>query len=494
MNPVLLAIDIGTTSAKVCLFSPTLGLIRKSVQEYHLQTSENRVEAAAEVYLDAIRSGMRAVDASGVPIMAVGLTTQGETLTVTDGEGRPRRPFLVWLDQRANKEAEELSRLFPNETYYRETELPGLTGASPLAKALWLRRHEPQLFTGRHKLLLLEDCLLRLITGRFVTEKTMQTSTGWFSLRSDGWWQLALDAAGIEADALPELLESGVYAGHSTVAAEKCLGLPAGIPVFTGAMDQVSASYAMRCLMPGASTETTGTALVAGAVLKRLNGLERKRASRTTVYRHVEDGEYMLLPIGNTGGMCLTWFRDRFCPGMAYKTLDSLVKSVPPGADGLLFLPFLDGVVDPDLCPGARAVFFGGTLSMSREHFARAVMEGVAHLLADMLGIMDVWGVPPGPVCSLGGGARSPVWQRIKADVCNREFFTLPCEEAAAMGAALLAGRGAGVVGAVLPEPRVAARYLPSPRHRALYQAAHEKYQQLYRSVRPLFEGGSNHG
>ncbi len=494
MNPCLLAIDAGTTSVKVCLFSPALELIGKSVQEYRLQTSENRAEAAAEMYLDAIRKGLLAIDARNAPIAAVGLTAQGETLTVTDRQGCPQRPFLVWLDQRADKEAEELSRLFPIETYYRETGLPGLTGASPLAKALWLRRHEPQLFTTGHKLLLLEDFLLRLMTGRFVTEKTMQTSTGWFSLRGDGWWQAALDAAGIGKDALPQLLGSGAYVGRSTAAAEKCLGLPAGIPVFTGAMDQVSASYAVRCLMPGTSTETTGTALVAGAVLKRLDGLERTGASPTTVYRHVEDGEYMLLPIGNTGGMCLTWFRDRFCPGMAYETLDTLVKNVPPSAEGLLFLPFLDGAVDPDLCPEARAVFFGGTLSMGREHFARAVMEGVAHLLADMLGIMDAWGVPPGPVCSLGGGARSPVWEQIKADICGREFFTLPCEEAAAMGAALLAGRGAGIVGSALPKPRIAARYPPDPRRRALYQAAHERYQQLYRSIRPLFEGGSNHG
>ncbi len=488
MMPALLVIDAGTTSVKVCLFSAEMALIKKSVQEYGLKTSGSCVEAPAATYLNAIRRGVREVGGGEAPLAAIGLTTQGETLTVADAEGTPLRPFLVWLDQRAEEEAEALKQRFPDELFYRETGLPALTGATPLAKALWLKKREPNLIAPGHKLLLLEDYLLVFLTGRFATEKTLQTSTGWFSLRRDSWWPEALAAAGLTEDHLPELLESGVQAGTLTPVAARALGLPAGIPVYTGAMDQVSASYAMHCLQPGAAMETTGTALVAGAVLHSLDVLDRLGLPHTTVYRHVAAGDYMLLPIGSTGGMSITWFRNRFCPGADYAAIDRMARSVPPGAEGLLFLPFLEGAVDPDFCPAARGVFFGASLSMGQAHFARAIMEGVAHLLADLLEIMEKWDVAAGPVCSLGGGARSPVWTQIKADVCGREFITLSCEEAPALGAALLAGRSAGLCplnGA--PPMAVTARYAPDPENRGLYERAHEKYRALYRAVKPLF-------
>ncbi len=488
MLPGILSIDVGTTAVKVCFFSADMTLENKSVQEYPLETSGCRVEAGAGVYLEAIRRGLREVGGKSLPVSAIGLTTQGETLTVTDPAGSPLRPFLVWLDQRAGEEAEELKKRFPDDLFYRETGLPGLTGAMPLAKVLWLKRKEPRLFAPGNKVLLLEDYLLHLLTGRFVSEKTLQTSTGWFSLRGDGWWHEALDAAGLSENHLPELLESGVQAGSLTAQAAGLLDLCPGIPVFTGAMDQVSASFALNCLRPGAAMETTGTALVTGAVLRGLDGMGQPGLPRTTVYRHVTPHGYMLLPIGNTGGMSLSWFRDRFCPDADYAGLCRMAQSTPPGAEGLLFLPFLDGSVDPDFCPEARGVFFGASLSTGREHFARAILEGVAHLLSDLLDVMTRWGAPAGPVISLGGGARSPEWEQIKADICGREFLTLKCEEAAALGAALLAGRGAGLFPRdAAPSFAIGARYEPNPRNRAVYERAHQTYRALYQAVRPLF-------
>lgn len=488
MIPRILTVDAGTTSVKVCLFAADMTLQKKSIQEYRLEISGSRAEAGGGTYLEAVRQGVREVCADGASVAAVALTTQGETLTVADPSGEPLRPFLVWLDQRADSEAEFLKKQFPDDIFHRETGLPGLSGAVPLAKALWLKRHEPRLFTPGRRLLLLEDYLLHFLTGRFVTEKTLQTSTGWFSLRRDGWWPEALDAAGLSAEELPELLDSGMQAGVLTPAAASALGLPSGIPVFAGAMDQVAASYAMDRLLPGAAMETTGTALVTGAVLHSPDPTDRPGLPHTTVYRHVNAGEYMVLPIGNTGGMSLTWFRNSFCPGVSYSELSRMAQNAPPGAEGLLFLPFLDGSVDPDFCPEARGVFFGASLSTGRDHFARAVMEGVAHLLAELLETMALWGAPDGPVISLGGGARSAEWEQIKADICRREFITLPCEEAPALGAALLAARGAG-----MPMPDTApllagsVRYTPDPAHAEVYERARRKYRALYQAVRPLF-------
>ena len=159
-------------------------------------------------------------------------------------------------------------------------------------------------------------------------------------------------------------------------------------------------------------------------------------------------------------------------------------KSVPCGCDGLAFLPFLSGSVDPDACPEARAVFFGARLSTTRAHFARSVMESVAFLLRDFFGMLNALGCPADTVYSLGGGARGAVWQQIKADACGRTFRVPACSEATAMGAALLAGWGSGLIApGVFPCRGESAVYLPDNARAPAYDTAYSLYKKLYSAV-----------
>ena len=306
-------LDVGTTAVKACLFSPSLELLACSVQEYALRTQGERVEADAAQYKAAARAGLADAlsQAPGCIPAAVSITTQGETLTLADRSGEPLRPFLVWLDSRAENEAQALRSVLDNETFYKTTGLPEVTGALPLAKLLWLRKHEPDTFARAHKLLLLEDYLLHWLTGRFVSEKSLQTSTGWFDLHSDGLWHSGLAAAGASAELLPELLECGAPAGSLLPGPAAELGLPPNIPVVAGAMDQTAAALAAGCTRPGTVTETTGTALVMAACT---DAPMFRSGHHVTVYRHALPGKYLYLPIGNTAGMALRWFRDEFCP------------------------------------------------------------------------------------------------------------------------------------------------------------------------------------
>lgn len=493
-RPCIAALDVGTSSVKACLFTPELNLLACSVREYRLRTENGRVEARAEDYLEAAAAGMReALDmAPGWRPAALGLTTQGETLVPVGRAGEPLGPFLVWLDSRAGAEAELLSGAFDRETVYRATGLPELSGALPLAKALWLRREEPEVFARTEKLLLLEDYLLHWLTGRLAGEKSLHTSTGWFHLGRDDLWEEALAAAGIPVGMLPELLDCGEPVGPLLPGPAEALGLPPGIPVATGAMDQTAAALAAGCVAPGAVTETTGTALVAAACTEAPVFAE---GHHVTIYRHALAGKYLYLPIGNTAGMALRWFRDEFCRDLpadgGYAALDAQAAKVPCGSDGLVFLPFLAGSVDPDACPEARAVFFGATLSTTRAHFARSVMESVAFLLRDFFALLEGLGCPVRTVASLGGGARSGLWQQIKADVCGRTFTVPACTEAAAMGAALLAGWAGGLIEpGRLPETAPAGRYVPCEDNGPAYQRAYELYRRLYGAVRPLYGSG----
>lgn len=490
MPPCIAALDVGTTSVKACLFTPELELIACCVQEYALDTRGAWVEARPETYLAAARDAMRAALAAapGHRPEALGLCTQGETMVPADAQGQALRPFLVWLDSRAGAQAAELERILGRQRFYETTGLPQLSGATPLAKAMWLRENGG--LRGAERLFLLEDYLLGWLTGRAITEPAVQTSTGWYDIRHDRYWPEALEAAGISVRLLPACMPCGEKAGPLRREAAALLGLPEGIPVAAGAMDQTAAALAAGAAEPGAVTETTGTALVMAACTEH-PAFPRER--RVTVYRHALPGRYLYLPIGNTAGMALRWFRDVCCPdlpagGAGYAALDREAAAVPLGCEGVTFLPFLAGAPDQDECPGARGAFYGARLSTTRAHLARSVMESAAFMIRDFLSDLERLGCPAREVRSLGGGARSAVWLQIKADICGRVFRVPACTEAAAQGAALLAGWGSGLIAhGEVPPPREATAYAPDPALAARAEAAHGRYRRLYAALKPLF-------
>ena len=486
------ALDVGTSSVKICLFNPEMEMICRSVREYAIDARGNRVEADGRIYLHAIRDGMKeAVNAApGYKVAAIGVTTQGETLAPVDENGNPLRPFIVWLDDRADAQAEKLKASLEEMEFYRTTGLPEISGALPLAKLMWLRENEPEIYENTHKFLLVEDFLLYHLTGKFVSEKSLLTSTGWFDLQTDSLWEKGLEAAGICPDKLPAVLECGEQVGPLTEAAAELLGLEAGIPVVTGAMDQTAAALAGGCIKPGTVTETTGSALVLAACTEAPIFAQ---GHHVTIYRHALPGKFIYLPIGNTGGMALRWFRDQFCKELpkgeaGYDAINAMVSQIPAGCEGLTFLPFLSGSVDPDSCPEATGCFFGAKLSTTRAHFARSVMESIANLVRDFFEMLEDLGCPVQEVYSLGGGSRSPVWLQMKADVCGRSFRAMKSSEATAMGAAILAGWGAGIIEpGVLPPNAPAGCYVPDETHREAYENAYAQYKKLYRAVKPLY-------
>lgn len=490
MPPCIAALDVGTTSVKACLFTPELELIACCVQEYALDTRGGWVEARPETYLAAARDAMRAALAAapGHRPEALGLCTQGETMVPADAQGQALRPFLVWLDSRAGTQAAVLEKILGRQRFYETTGLPQLSGATPLAKAMWLRENGG--LRGAERLLLLEDYLLGWLTGRAVTEPAVQTSTGWYDIRHDRYWPEALEAAGISVRLLPACIPCGEKAGPLRREAAALLGLPEGIPVAAGAMDQTAAALAAGAAEPDAVTETTGTALVMAACTEH-PAFPRER--RVTVYLHALPGRYLYLPIGNTAGMALRWFRDVCCPdlpagGAGYAALDREAAAVPLGCEGVTFLPFLAGAPDQDECPGARGAFYGARLSTTRAHLARSVMESAAFMIRDFLSDLERLGCPAREVRSLGGGARSAVWLQMKADICGRVFRVSACTEAAAQGAALLAGWGSGLIArGEVPPPRETTAYAPDPALAARAEAAHGRYRRLYAALKPLF-------
>jgi sugar (pentulose or hexulose) kinase len=481
----ILTLDVGTTSVKTCLFDRELNLAASASREYALFTDGCLAEAEPERYLQAISACVRSLPGRE-NVRAAAVTTQGETLIPVDRAGRPLSRAIVWLDSRAERAAAELGAKLEPETFYRETGLPGLSGALPLCKLRQIREERPELYEKTDKFLLLEDFILRWLTGRTVTEKSLLTSTGYFSLQKDDYWDEALRLAGVDRDKLPEALECGEPVGRLLPERAEELGLPADALAVTGAMDQTAGALAAGCTGPGVVSETTGTAMVAAAYTDKPVFCAEHHL---TIYRHAQKGAYLYLPISNTAGMALKWFRDTLCPDLgdgpeSYEALDRLAEGSPPGANGLLFLPYLAGSVDPQNEPGAEACFFGARLSTARGDFVRAVLESVGFQLADFLSMLASLGCRAESIVSLGGGSRSPVWLQIKSDLCNLPVYTLPTSEATSLGAAMLAAKALCRQTGNVPRT-LACR--PKEDSRPAYEAAGRRWHELFAAVRPLF-------
>lgn len=504
----MLTFDIGTTSVKTCVFDRALRLCGHSNGEYQLITDQpGYVELEPETYMRAVVNGAReAIARAGIDakdVVSISCTTQGETFIPIAKDGRALHRAIVWLDERAGGEAAELGRLFPAEQFYRQTGLPEINGYTPVAKLLWLRRHEPELYQKTWKFLLLEDYIIYRFTGMCVSEKALATSTGWFQLASDGYWREMLDAAEIDVDKLPDLLECGAVVDAEVLPALRAeLGFDERVRMITGAMDQTAGAVGAGNLMPGILTETTGTALCLVATLDQPN---LNHPSRVTVYRHFAAGRYLMITISMTAGMFLKWFKDVFCAEESrqaeqehrsvYALLDDIVSAAEPGSNGLLAYPYLNGSLQPHSDPNVRGVFFGMGLDTKKEHFIRAIFEGIAFLLRENLDLIEaVNGIHVNEIRSLGGGAKSEVWRQIKADVVQRPIAALAESECASLGVAILAAVALGYypdAGAASACANAVTRAVsPNEQLASLYDRMYQTYSALYPRLEPLFASG----
>jgi sugar (pentulose or hexulose) kinase len=500
---LFLGLDVGTTSVKAGLFDAAGRRLGVAVREYQLRhPAPDRVEVDPDTWWAsstlAVRDLLAAPGLDARAIAGLAVSSQGETVAAVDGNGRALSPALVWLDNRATTEADALDRHFGRDLVYDRTGVPDVNPTWTAAKLAWWRRHEPRLFKAAARFVLVEDFMLRRLTGRFVTDPGIQCTTMLLDIRERRWWEPMLAHLDISPERLPEIAEPGSIVGALIPSAAEALGLTVGVPVIAGGMDQGAGAIGVGNVGGGMISESTGGALTIQAAVDHHGGDPTRQ---TPVYVHSAPATYLYCPVCPTGGMALTWFRDQFgtpetkraarTGRSAYDLLTDLAAGAPPGSDGLTMLPHLAGAFSPEYEPAARGVFAGFTLAHTRAHFARAVLESVAFMLRRNVELLARAGATATEIRSHGGGARSRLWNQIKADVCDRPIVTLEGEDAAVRGDAMLAAvalgafRDLGAAEAAFVAPRE--RFEPEAENGAAYDEAYDRYIRLFDALRPEF-------
>ncbi len=426
-----MGIDIGTTSVKTAVFDEALAQKISLAADYTLDSHGDTVEFDGEAYWTIVKGEIEKIKAR-MPVDALAIDTQCETLILTDENGVPVRPAIVWLDNRAVEEAALITAHFGHKRVYEVTGQPEITATWPACKLLWVKRHEPEIWSKTKKIFLLEDWILYKMTGKFISEKTLQSSTIYFDIHKGAWWDEMLSFIGVDKEMLPTL--------HSS--AQK-VGVYEDMAVVTGAIDQIAGAIGAGVVKQGTVSVMTGTTMVLFLPTTAMPQYDEK----SIVPCHYNyDDRYCLLSWTPTAGMALKWFRNALCDNFSFRELDELAAAVPAGSDGVTFLPYLCGSTMPKYNPAARGSFTGLTTEHGRGHFVRAVMESVACMLRSNL---EYLGLDVEEIRAMGGGANSPLWCQMKADMTGKRLVTLKNKETACLGSAILAAVGVGCFASV---------------------------------------------
>ncbi|MEG0639204.1 MAG: FGGY family carbohydrate kinase [Clostridia bacterium] len=496
----MMIIDIGTTAVKMSIYDESLALLRDATIEYQLITAENAIaEFDAEDYWRHLCTLAQRLEVSKLQVAGICVTTQGETLIAVDAAGKPLCNALVWLDGRAVSQGKKITSVIGTEAFYVATGIPECNGFCPVSKLLWFKEERPLLYERTAYFLLLEDFILFRLTGRFVTEKSLLTTTGYFHLGEDRVWVELLDLLSLDASKLPPALECGEPVGELCKEAMQALGLTQGVCVIAGAMDQVAGAIGAGNIVQGIVSETTGTALCIGATLHKT---ALQAGWCVPVYRHFRADRYLALPVCLTAGMVLKWFKDLFCEKeqalakergcSVYDLLSEEAAASKPLAGGLTLLPYFAGCVQPEALPAAKGVFYGVTLDTQKKDFVRAIMEGVGYMLRENVELLTQrLKVEISEVRSMGGGAKSAIWNGVKANILGKPVALMRNSECTSAGAAALCATALGwyesEAAACAQANQIADCILPEAETALLYEQGYQQFRALYTALRGMF-------
>ena len=431
----LIGADLGTTAVKVGLFDTDGRAVAVNTVEHTLITpTTGVVEQSPDVYWGAFKTCLqRVLDTAGInraAIIAMSLSVQGETLTFLDADGEPMGNFIVWMDTRAQAEAEQINAWFGAEEILERTGQGPIISLYPAAKILWMRRNRPDVLARTSRIVLLEDWFFLRLAGRAIGEPSLWCSSYMLDIRTGAWWPEMLGRLGIDEGVLPPVLPSATPLGTILPEVADELGLPRTLAIVQGGLDTACGTIGVGNVAPGTFSESTG-ALTTVCTMADAPVLDPD--GELACFYGVEPGRY-LLNMGAKGGIMFRWLRDQlFADELAeeqaggqpaYEAMDEMAATVPAGSDGLVLLPHFEGAGAPDTNQYGKGLLYGLNLQHTRAHIARAFLEASA---------MNVAAWAERPTAPSGARSKPTCWAGASSPCATRRMrprWVPPCSPA----------------------------------------------------------------
>ena len=492
---IYLGIDLGTTGLKSLLVSEDGAILGSGYREYPISIpapgyAEQDPQDWWNALRDSLAEAMRHAKALPEEIAGIGLSGQMHGTVLTDAEGTLLHPAIIWCDQRSAAQVDQIREKLGAETLGRWVQNPVAVGFQ-LCTLLWLRENRPQILEKARHVLLPKDYLRWRLTGEYGTEPSDACSTLMFDCAAQDWSAPMLETFGIDRALLPGARHLAFETqGTLTEQAAAELGLRPGIPVAFGGGDQPMQAVGNGILRPGDASITLGTG---GQIFVPVDRPAYDPQLRTHTFCHAQrDTWYVMGAILNC---CLAqnWFFDKVLHTRAYDEIHAAAAKVPPGCNGLFFLPYLTGERTPHLNPKAKGMFFGLTLGHDSASMARAVIEGITYALGDAMECILELNPRIDRLILSGGGARSPLWRQILSDLAGRPIYTTSMTEEAGVGAAICAMVATGAYSSLEQACAAIVRYedgctLPNPENTEFYRGQIKTFRAIYAANKALFD------
>jgi len=492
----LIGLDIGTTGCKAVIFEATGQLVASAGRETAVDIprpawAEQDAEGVWRLAQDALREAIAA--AGPGDIVALGLSVQGEAVMPVDAQGQALRPAILGMDTRTGEQNVWLCDTFGARHLFERTGLPVHT-INTLPKLRWLKQNEPDLWARADRFLLYEDFLIHKMTGQAVISRCLASRTQLYDLLEDCWSPEILAALELHPDRLATVQPSATAVGPMRSELAESLGLAQPPLVVTGGHDQACGALGVGLTQPGLAMVSTGTAEVVEVALDSPALNQTLYEGNISVYAHVVPGLYLAMTLNHSGGLLLRWFRDTLCQEEMQQArasgddpYDLILQGASPEPSPLLLLPHFAGSGTPWLDTASKGAILGLTFGTSKADLAKAILEGLTYELRVNLDLLKEGQVNIDELRAIGGGARSPLWLQLKADITAIPVVVPRITEAACWGAALLAGAGAGHFPSAAQSAaqmlRLERRFEPDTARAARYAARYELYREIYPSV-----------
>lgn len=487
---MLLGIDLGTTGIKAVVLREDGSLAASAGQEYDsLYPRPGWVEQDPVTWVRTMYHVVRALWAQDPSmanqITAIGFSGQMHGLVLTNQAGDPLRPVIIWADGRSQAQVDHLVSALGRDEISRMTGGPVFPGFM-LPSLLWVRENEPQIWQTARRALLPKDYLRFVLTRHYAAEPSDASSTALLDITRRSWSGELLERMAIPPEWLPEIMRSDEPAGRLLAEPANEMGLKTGIPVVCGGSDQACQALGNGIIRPGEVSATIGTG---GQVFAPLSAPRPDAALRLHLFCHVLPGMWHLEAATLSAGLSLRWLRS-IAGEAGYQQMADAAAGIPPGSEGLLFAPFLQGERTPYMDAQIRGSWVGLSIRHGLAHLTRSVMEGVVFSIRCGLELISKQAGPFPLIHASGGATRHPLWLQLLADICGKPVVTIQTPEPAASGAAMLAGIGTGVFlnfdDAVSRVVRKAEPIHPNPANISRYEEQFQLYQTLYEHLKPF--------